>query len=275
MKRILLTIFFPFSFFVFGQQTDLKTGGNYYFDFMSKSELDSLEADVIDSNFSLTHAKEFLNGTDYKLTIKKIVGNKVYFTYWQFVEANTNHDSIINGSSNVRPKSLTNKDSKGTRVTYTLPVEIFKEATMPYYNRVVWRVGAFTIPFKLRFDGFAFDPNVNLGVNVGAKIRWNRKLKSGFALEPIFGISLSSIKLDNENSTTLESTTLSAFSTNIGVLTHVSESINIGITCGLDNLSNNDQKKYKWIHNAKPWLGVGINLAFGNNAENDGRENGN
>ncbi len=276
MKTILLTaVFLLMPFSLIAQQTDLKTGGNYYFDFLSKSELDSLAVDIVDSEFDFNQAKNYLNGTDYKITIKKIVGNRVYFTFWNFLAANDNIDEVINGSSSLSQKSQTNKDSNGTRATYILPVEVFKQSTKPYYNRVVWRVGAFTVPFKLRLEKFAFDSNVNLGVNLGAKIRFSRKVKSSYALEPILGISLASIKLDGENSTAFESTTLSAFSSNLGVLMHLTESINMGLTCGLDFLSNNDQQKYRWIHNGKPWLGIGINVALGNNDEIDGKVSSN
>ncbi|WP_449400866.1 hypothetical protein [Chryseobacterium wanjuense] len=156
------------------------------------------------------------------------------------------------------------------RRTYSLSTEEFRNITEPVYNRIEWRFGVYTVPFKLRFGGFSFDANVNLGTNIGAKIRMNREVEKGFALEPIFGFGIASIKLDTSNSSTSSGTNVSAFTINTGVLIHITSAINVGITYGFDNISKNDQDLYQWKYNGKGWLGLGINVSLNNQSDNTG-----
>ena len=138
-----------------------------------------------------------------------------------------------------------------------------------------YRVGVFTVPYKLRLSSFSFDANVNLGANLGVKFRWNRRIENGFSFEPIFGVGLASIKLDKDNSLSTEPTNVSAFTINTGVLLHLTSLINVGLTYGFDNISQNDQNNYKWKYQGKGWLGIGINVSFGNQGSNTGNSQGN
>lgn len=124
-------------------------------------------------------------GEQYRLSITSIENNVVSFKFWYF----KNNDSLQNAI---------NGEKAG--VIYELPIDDFKKLTSPLYDKVDWRVGFYTIPFKLRFNSFDFDANVNIGTNVGARIRWNRETENGFAIEPIFGFGIASIKLDDANS---------------------------------------------------------------------------
>jgi len=261
------------------QDMEIKKKGNYYFDY--------LQIDSIENNSSLftTNKAEVLKllvGTSYIVNVKQIKKNRVYFVFGKFTKADLNNkinklifsttkrDTSIPKSNN-SPRNENNIDqSPDTRTIYSLPLEVFRESTSPYYNRIEYRVGVYTVPFKLRFSSFSFDANVNLGTNLGAKIRINRRVENGFALEPIFGFGLSSIKLDETNSTKTEPTNISAFTLNTGVLIHITNNINVGLTYGIDNISQSDQNNYNWKYQNKGWLGLGINIAFNNQSNNTG-----
>ena len=259
MRTIILPILLLICSIGWGQQTDkeLIEKGNYYFEYVSVQEASTLEViSDLDKSFNLKSIKEEVNGSKYRITVLRTDDNLVHFVFWRF------EDDKINKKINNAPP---HHDS---RIIYTLSKDEFKKSTKPLYNRVEWRVGIFTVPFKLRFKDFNFDANVNIGTNIGAKIRFNREMQNGFSVEPILGIGLASIKLDDSNSTTGSATNVSAFSINTGLLFHITEEINLGLTYGFDNISSTDQNKYNWKHNGRGWLGIGINLAFSNPSKN-------
>lgn len=242
MKTNVLLLFLLWAGMVFGQENEIKKDGNYYFNFPTGSQL---------SNFRTTRNEgdnviSLIEGQKKDVKVKKIDGDIVTFEF----------------------TDVDNKDTN--RQFYTLSVSEFKSITAPIYDRIDWRFGVYTVPFKLRFGGFSFDANVNLGTNIGAKIRMNREVENGFALEPIFGFGIASIKLDESNSNTSTGTNVSAFTINTGVLIHITNAINVGITYGFDNMSKNDQDNYDWKYNGKGWLGIGINVALSNQNNNTG-----
>ncbi|WP_114790436.1 hypothetical protein U0035_14255 [Niabella yanshanensis] len=236
--------------------------GNYYFNYASVEAVNAIDGSSYkNKNFRIDAIRSEIEGSKYKLTVSRIEGDLVYFTFSKFSTAAIN--------------KLINNSESDKKVEYSIPKDVFLRNIKPLYNRIDWRVGAFTVPFKLRFDDFNFDANVNIGTNVGARIRFNREIEDGFALEPIFGVGLASIKLDDANSIVAAATNVSAFSVNTGVLIHISNGINIGITYGLDQLITYDQKKYGWKHNGNAWLGVGINVNFSSSAKNTGNASSN
>lgn len=235
-------------------QEEIVVNGNYFLD--SSINLDDIQTEA-DNKFKV-NLNEF-RGKKYRLRVKAIEGDQVFFTFFNFKDSTIN--TKINGQKN--------------DVVYQLSKSDFERLTSPYYNRVEWRTGFYTVPFKLRFSPFEFDANVNIGANIGAKFRWHREKKNGTALEPIFGFGLASINLNDSNSMAESATNVSAFSSNIGLLVHVNSDINIGLTFGFDFLSGNDQKKYDWQHNGNGWVGVGINIAFSKESKNTGDDNKN
>lgn len=250
MKTRLLIIF-ALSFYLKNYaQESVVLNGNYFID--SSINLNEIKT-TNDSKFVRNSAN--LIGKKYRLTVKAIEGDLVFFKFWDFVDDETLNDKI-NGNDN--------------EVIYQLSKSDFERLTKSYYDRLEWRSGVYTVPFKLRLSDFDFDANVNLGVNIGAKIRWKRERKDGFALEPIFGFGLASIKLDEANSTAETPTTIGAFSTNFGLLIHINNDINLGLVLGHDFISNHDQKKNDWKYNGKGWLGIGINIAFAKGTNNTG-----
>jgi hypothetical protein len=250
MKRLLIIGIILFGMNGFGQENQIIKGGNYYI-----SNAVATSNFVINSSLSTKQNSESLKNSDYILTVKGIEDDVVYFKFWNF--ATTEKNNEINGE---------NKD-----VIYNMSLKDFKKATAVYYNKIEWKVGVFTVPFKLRFSDFNFESNVNIGTNIGAKIRWDRRKEKGLAIEPLIGIGLSAITLNADNSTIENTSNLSAFSINGGLIFHITDNINLGAILGFDYLSGNDQNKYNWIHNGNGWLGLGVNIAFSTGTQNSGQ----
>jgi hypothetical protein len=156
-----------------------------------------------------------------------------------------------------------------------MSLDQFKKVTSVYYNRIEWKIGVFTVPFKLRFNDFNFESNVNIGTNIGAKIRTNRRKEKGLAFEPLIGIGLSAITLNADNSAIESTSNLSAFSINGGLILHITDNVNIGFIGGIDYLSGIDQSKYNWIYNGKCWFGLGVNISFSTGTQTSGKAQGN
>ncbi|MGK6344097.1 hypothetical protein ACMGDK_17955 [Chryseobacterium sp. DT-3] len=268
MKTYLLLLFLLWTGIAFGQENDIRTDGNYYFNYpITESLKDFKNETAIKDGSSLSEIKNEIEGSLFNVHVQNIKNDRVYFVFGNFSGSVADLESKINKNFKVSISANKERDDK---TVYSLPLTDFKDYTKPVYNMVDWRVGVFTVPFKLRLSEFSFDANVNLGANLGAKFRMNRKIKNGFGLEPILGFGLASIKLDESNSKTAESTNISAFSINTGLLIHINQSINVGFTYGFDHISRNDQNNYDWKYNGKGWLGLGINVAFSGQNDNTG-----
>ena len=153
-------------------------------------------------------------------------------------------------------------ENNGTLKYYKIDHDDFLRVTTPYYSRYKGAsAGFYSVPFKLRFNTFDFEQNLNIGINVGVQYRLNKKIDDRWILEPNFGVGLAKINLNPKNSDVLESRTASAFSLSTGLMLHFSEKINAGYFIGWDFLSNADAD-VNWIHNQKLWLGLGINIGF-------------
>lgn len=230
---------------------EIKIHGNYYLN----NSLD-LSVENFKSSSKQASAIDSIKNSNYILSVQRIDKGQVYFKFWGFNTKNNGKtkNALINGKDN--------------NVIYEMSENDFKLATSVYYDKYEWKVGTFYVPFKLRFNGFSFDSNANIGTNVSCKIRCNRRKENGFAVEPLVGIGLTSISLKDSTNSVSAPSNLMAFSCNIGVLLHITDKINIGTIIGIDCLSGNDQQKYHWKYNAKPWLGIGINVSFSSENKN-------
>lgn len=130
----------------------------------------------------------------------------------------------------------------------------------PLYKGAI--AGIYSVPFKLRFNSFDFEQNLNLGLIVGLQFRLNKKLDDKWIIEPSAGIGLTRVNLNNKNSDVEESRTANAVSISLGTLLKLSEKINIGVFLGKDYLGRTDSE-VNWRYNGKTWLGLGINVGFG------------
>jgi hypothetical protein len=247
-KLILLFSFVLFNTVVFSQENPIIKDGNYFINNATGSS-----TFILNSSNTGKSAQDLdlIKNSSYSLTVTGIEDDVVYFRFWEF--GNEAKNTEINGDNNI---------------LYNMPLKDFKKVTSVIYNRVDWKIGVFTVPFKLRFNDFSFESNVNIGTSIGAKIRYDRRKEKGFALEPLLGIGLSAISLNKDNSDFQETTNLSAFSFNGGFIFHITDTVNLGAILGFDYLSDVDQKKYNWVHNGNGWLGLGVNIAFGTGSEN-------
>ena len=277
MKTKLLLLLLFWTGVVWGQESDVKVDGNYYFKNISRDVTEKLHSESKLYKSNKDNISALLEGTSYKVSIIKIQNDRVYFVFGLF--DGKDEESLINYPKDTisveepvyfAVGGISNKLKTKKNIQYSLPLNIFKENVSILYNRIDYRVGIYTIPFKLRLSSFSFDANVNLGANLGAKIRWDRRIENGFAIEPILGFGLASIKLDKDNSTIAEPSNVSAFTVNTGFLIHLTNTINVGLTYGFDNISQNDQHNYKWKYQGKGWVGVGLNVSFSNQSNNTG-----
>lgn len=273
-KITLISILLTIASIAFGQDKTEVQKGNYYFKNISSDVTNKLNSNSKYFHELNDKIKELLEGTSYNISVIKVENDSVYFVFGLFNKADK--ESLINyqhlspqEADDFQKSSSTNNRIKSTKnIQYSLPKNTFTDNVETLYNRAEYRMGIYTIPFKLRLSSFSFDANVNLGANLGAKIRWNRRLENGFSFEPIFGFALASIKLDQDNSVATEPTNVSAFTINTGLLIHLTNDINFGLTYGFDNISQNDQNNYNWKYNGKGWLGIGLNISFNDQNKN-------
>lgn len=241
MKNLLLTyiLFFTGLNMIWAQDVNISVGGNYYLN--PSTDIDKME---ITGNTLI--AEGFFKGRSYILEVQAIQNGEVYFKFWPFKNDSLNNK--INGEQN--------------GFIYKISTTNFKNLATPYYDKFEWRIGIYTVPYKLRFDQFEFESNLSIGTNLGLKIRFNRKEKTSFAIEPLLGFGLTSIKLNEYNSDISSSSNIAAFTINTGVVFHITSKINLGILLGADLISGKDQEKYHWTYHGKPWVGLGFNIAF-------------
>ncbi len=246
---------------IYGQTEKVEIGGNYYFkNYAGYANANSklLQIGAVAAaaaNFSAINA-----GNNYVIKVKSIdPNNNVIFEYWTFKDGAT--EAAINGASKIN--------------SYQLPMNEFKNMMAVYYNRIDWKVGLLTIPYKIRFSNFSFQPDVNLGANVSAKIKWSRKLENGFSLEPLLGFGISKISLDDSNSTIDKAGSVSGFTLNTGLIIHITEKVNLGVLYGFDFLDSKDNVKYNWKYNGNGWLGLGLNISLSDEGKNNSSSNSN
>lgn len=256
MKTLITLSLLTIITFSYGQETTLKEGGNYFIN--PSIEWESINK-IKEGSIEQSEISDALVGNQYKLKIQNITGDKVYFKFWTFSNDTTLY-KIYNGE-------------KGNKV-FNIPVSDFRNLTKPYYNLVEWRVGVFTVPFKLRLDDFNFTANVNLGTSLSAKFRTNRKKEEPFMLEPLVSIGIAGVAIDEDNAdiTPNTPTNLFAFSLTGGLLLHINKKVDVGFFLGMDKLSNSDQNKVNWKHNGNLWIGTGFNVKFSDKSENIGSD---
>lgn len=240
-----------------GQTENVEVGGNYYFkNYPSVTLPTFLKIDDFSSprtsssfDFKVKNSRQ-----DYKITVISIDDNSIVtFKYWRFT-ANASLETSFNGVNG--------------ELIYSMPLSEFKKMMGVYYDKYVWKVGFFTVPYKLRFKTFNFESDINVGANLSCKYRLDRKSENGLAIQPLIGIGITKINLDESNSKITSPGTASAFSINSGIIINITEKVNFGVFYGFDYLADKDNSKYDWIHNGNGWLGLGLNITFSEEDKN-------
>ena len=153
-------------------------------------------------------------------------------------------------------------EENGDLKTFAITKTAFDQNTTPYYSRYAGvTAGLVTMPIKLRLNSDDYEPNINLGLNVGFKFRITRTQKDSWQIQPTVGIGISDIPLNSANSNVKEIENRTAFTFSGGLLFIVNKTINLGVFMGWDKLSKINQV-VDWKYQNKPWLGIGINVGF-------------
>lgn len=186
---------------------------------------------------------------------------------------------IYTDKDSVEFRYLTFKDSVNQKIynnkTFTLSKSDFEKLTKTYYGRFrKWKIGAYTIPFRIRSknDTFEFDSNLSLGTNLIKGINFN-KYSNSLYIDFSLGIALTKINLTESNSNIkgisddLKKLSESALTFSFGATVNLSKKVNLGFFYGWDFLDGQAQTQTKWIHNKKPWIGFGMNISLKNNGE--------
>ncbi|MCJ0743077.1 hypothetical protein [Pedobacter montanisoli] len=168
----------------------------------------------------------------------------VYYKYWEFEDS-----------------SLQSKYNDGK--IFKMKKENFMTITNRLYQKYKGaKVGAYTIPFRLRginSDDFDFETALSLQANV--VFGFGQQTKPESWLDLSWGLGLTRINLDSDNSKVTENRTASALTTSLGALIKPDKYVNLGLFVGWDFLGKKD-KEVEWIYNKRPWLGIGINISF-------------
>ncbi|WP_425638810.1 hypothetical protein ACPUEN_04350 [Algoriphagus yeomjeoni] len=184
-----------------------------------------------------------------RVTVLYTQGDYVYFSYWYQPD-----DEEIN-------KELNGEGS--IRTVYYMPVNTFIQISVPLYSRFKgFKTGAYTVPVRLRgvSGDFDFDPTISLTANFIAGFGSVYEERSWFDMS--FGIGLSSIELNQDNSSLVEENrTAAAFTLSLGALFKPKDYMNFGLFLGWDSLGRDD-RGVNWVYDNKPWLGIGINISF-------------
>ena len=252
MKNTILLFSLMISLSLIGQEKKLVENGQYYF--VRTLTPESSKTKFTDS-IGVDIKKKHL------IQIVSVDEKKVTFKYLKF--------------ENSEIRKLYNGDTADK--TFSMPIENFTFYTRPYLNLWrKWKVGTYSVPIRLRADdeNFEFDSNLSLGTNVIKGINFSRYKDHGY-VDLSVGIGLTKVNLTTDNSDLasvqpeLDKLSESALTVSLGATIHLAKNVNFGIFYGWDYLDGAEQKELKWIYNAKPWYGFGINVGLtANGSEN-------
>lgn len=119
------------------------------------------------------------------------------------------------------------------------------------------------ILFLIRLRGIKenFDFESSLSLQSNLVFGFGTRESTSSQLDLSLRIGLTSINLNEKNSSVVEERTASAFTASIGAVWKPSNFANIGAFVGADILGANDSD-IDWLHNGETWLGIGVNISF-------------
>lgn len=256
MKRnLLFTFFLMVSVLAFGQSKKLPSGS---YSFQETVLPGFIESKSYDNSFNPVEIIK-----NHKITVVKADSNYVYFKYWSFKD----------GEAKVKYNGTNNEK------IYLLPTSEFIQLVNPVYKRYKGaRVGAYTVPFRLRGigDDFDFESSLSLSANMIFGFGSYSNQESWF--DASFGIGLTKVNLTERNSDVTQNRTASAFTLSLGGVFKPAPKINGGVFIGWDYLSADD-RDVNWTYNKKMWVGLGLNISLNdvktdnNQVENKNKKN--
>lgn len=157
-------------------------------------------------------------------------------------------------------------DTNGAQKYFKLSKSIFDDENQvsELLPRNSFTFGALTVPIKLRFGSgkdkdprryFDFTSDVNIGVSAGHKFRPYRN--ENFAVNFLFGFSVTSVEVDQETTGDFVTTNTkaAAFTPNASIVFETKD-FQIGAFIGVDILSG--ELGSNWLYQKKPWIGIGL-----------------
>lgn len=266
---------------------EIEIGNNYYF-ISSLGHNLSDEKMKLNENAPIPHNAEIKKRA--KINVSDVTDNKVYFTYLKY---KNDTSSATNNYKTYNTCEETDSNGEKTQTTpvFSLSKSDFKKFTSTYYNPFRgFRAGAYSVPIRLRIfedEDFEFEGNLSLGANVSGRVGFSR-YKEHLFTDISVGVSITKVNLNADNSrlgttgidensgeafnfegTDTSSPAAITFST--GLLFNLAKNVNIGSYLGWDFISSSDNKA-KWIYNGVPWVGVGINVSFGDAQKSDNQQ---
>lgn len=261
MKTLFLSIALFYFSTIFSQE--IEPGKNYFFNSsLNRNEMQN-KTDLIDGEEELPPVIQ-----GYEVHVLEVTSDEVFFKYLKFKDEDL--------------KEKYNGEEDEEKI-FSMSKDYFESKTEILYDRFRgFKYGAYSVPIRIRNSNanFEFDSNLSLGANIIS--RWGLRKYEHFYVDFSLGISLTKVNLNEDNSNLgMEGTkfedikTLSpaALTVSIGTLFNLAENVNTGIYYGWDFISSSDQKA-EWIYNKKPWLGIGINVAFNGSPEKSGSQKG-
>ncbi len=144
----------------------------------------------------------------------------------------------------------------------SMPKTAFFLSTKQLFQRYKGaKVGAYTIPFRLRGSGDNFDFEASLSLQTNLVVGFGKKESQESWFDVSAGIGVTSINLTEDNSNVTENRTATALTLSLGTVFKFDEFANLGIFIGGDFLGKSD-RSVDWVYNKNLWIGVGLNISF-------------
>ncbi|RKR84240.1 hypothetical protein BDD43_4470 [Mucilaginibacter gracilis] len=164
----------------------------------------------------------------------------------------------IGNSPLIKYDKLAYVDSWANNMQFFIPLEDFNdncESIYPKNNSFTW--GFLSLPIKVRFGNasgpFTVEEKVNFGISLGYKHQYVSKIYR--ASNILGGVSIGSVKVNNQSDPTITSASALSFS---GGYMFQYDKFQAGIFTGLDYAYSAPG----WAYQGKPWIGFAIGVSL-------------
>ncbi len=169
--------------------------------------------------------------------------------------------TVLNKSKYHNSKSVTTEDYTTYSYYSITKAQLDFKANTVKKSDIDLVVGTVITPIKLRNTPFDFSKDIAIGTTFGVKYTLNQDKQA--AVDGLIGIGISSVSVDSftTHGRTLKNIDLMAFTSSIGVVLELGNA-QVGLFLGFDFISNENQIKYDWLYQAKPWVSLGIGFSM-------------
>lgn len=169
--------------------------------------------------------------------------------------------TVLSKKKSIRYKSLSLEDYTTYSYYSITKAQLDFKANIIKRSDLDLVVGTVITPIKLRNNPFDFSKDITIGTTFGVKYTLNQDKQA--AVDCLIGVGISSVSLDSfaTHGRTMDNIDLLAFTSSIGVVLELGNA-QIGVFLGIDFISNENQIKYDWIYQGKPWVSFGIGFSM-------------